>query len=166
LAIAWSSAFVPGCSARAAAARFSLKWFSEDAPGMSRILGERWSKHASATCIGVACKEPAIRSSTDDCNGVNPPNGKNGTYAMPCCTRASMKASSRRCANYFGDRLSLPKLIRGDAAETDVTNQPLTLQLSKCLKGSSIDRSVRSMLPPTRRLTTSSRSTPRLRSLS
>jgi hypothetical protein len=47
-----------------------------------------------ATRIGVAANDAAAASSTDDCNGVKPPSGKNGTYAIPCAARSSMKASS------------------------------------------------------------------------
>lgn len=36
------------------AARFSRKCSSDDVPGISRMLGERCSNHASATCIEVA----------------------------------------------------------------------------------------------------------------
>ena len=34
-------------------------------------------------------------------------------------------------ANYLRDSLSLPELLGSDVADTDVTNQPLTLQFSK-----------------------------------
>jgi DNA-binding CsgD family transcriptional regulator len=37
-----------------AATRFSRKWATDDVPGISRILGERLSSQANATCIGVA----------------------------------------------------------------------------------------------------------------
>ena len=43
------------------------------------MLGERCSSHASATCIGVAPSRSATADSVDDCSGVNPPSGKNGT---------------------------------------------------------------------------------------
>src|SRR6516225_9472498 len=86
-AIALSSAIACGGSSNAAAARFSRRWFVEDVPGISRMLGERSRSQASATCIGVAFKDAATRSSPDDCNGVNPPHGKNGTYAMPFLAR-------------------------------------------------------------------------------
>jgi hypothetical protein len=55
---------------------------------------KRWRSRASATCIGVASSDAAAASSADDCNGVKPPSGKNGTYAIPCAARSSMKASS------------------------------------------------------------------------
>src|SRR5205085_11011712 len=59
--------------------RFSRRCSSEEVPGISRMLGERCSNQASATCIGVASNEAAARLSADDCNGVKPPSGKNGT---------------------------------------------------------------------------------------
>src|SRR5580700_215160 len=98
LAIALSSAIVAEGSSNAAAPRFSRRWFSEDVPGISRMLGERCRSQASAICIGVACNDAASPSSTEDCKGVNPPNGKKGTYATPCCASVSTKASSARCA--------------------------------------------------------------------
>jgi hypothetical protein len=36
-------------------------------PGINRMLGERWSSHASATCIAVAPSRPATSESLDDC---------------------------------------------------------------------------------------------------
>jgi pyridoxine 4-dehydrogenase len=50
-----------------------------EVPGISRMLGERCNSHASATCIEVAPRRPATSDSVVDCNGVKPPNGKNGT---------------------------------------------------------------------------------------
>jgi hypothetical protein len=76
------------------ALRFSRRCVREEVPGINRILGERWRSQASATCMGVASSDAAAESSADDCNGVKPPSGKNGTYAIPCAARSSMKASS------------------------------------------------------------------------
>ena len=45
----------------------------------ARTHTERWSSQASAICIGVACSEAAAAVSADDCRGVKPPSGKNGT---------------------------------------------------------------------------------------
>ena len=46
---------------------------------MSRMLGERCSSHASATCSGVAPSLAATSDSVVDCNGEKPPKGKKGT---------------------------------------------------------------------------------------
>src|SRR5215472_7956209 len=78
------------------ALRFSRRWSGEDVPGISSMLGERWRSQASAICMGVACSDAATALSSDDCSGVKPPSGKNGTYAMPCPARLSMNASSLR----------------------------------------------------------------------
>ena len=43
------------------------------------MLGARCSSQASATCIGVAPSRAATSDNVEDCNGVNPPSGKNGT---------------------------------------------------------------------------------------
>src|SRR5882724_5716428 len=95
-AISSSSANVSGDSVNSAAARFSRRWATDDVPGINRMLGDRCSNQASATCIGVAPSRCATADSVDDCNGVNPPSGKNGTYAMPCLAKSSIKASSFR----------------------------------------------------------------------
>ena len=58
--------------------RFSRRWSTDEVPGISKILGERCSSHASATCSGVAFRAVAVDSRADDCSGLNPPNGKNG----------------------------------------------------------------------------------------
>ena len=92
-----SSVRTSGGSVNRPAARFSRRWVSDDVPGISRMLGARCSSHASATCIGVAPRDAATSFSTDDCSGVNPPSGKNGT----------------------------------DIAETEVMDQPLTLELGE-----------------------------------
>jgi hypothetical protein len=68
-----------GCSSSSAAARFSRRCLSDDAPGMSRMFGARFSSQASATGIGLAPSLLATSDSTVDCSGVKPPNGKNGT---------------------------------------------------------------------------------------
>ena len=73
------SAIISEGSCSVAALRFSRRCSTEDVPGISRMLGERCRSHASATCMGVACNDAAAASSADDCNGVNPPSGKNGT---------------------------------------------------------------------------------------
>ena len=74
-----SAARASSGNARSAAARFSRRWASDEVPGISRMLGARASSQASATCIGVAPRRRATSDKTDDCSGVNPPSGKNGT---------------------------------------------------------------------------------------
>ena len=63
----------------AAPATFSCRWSSDDVPGISSMLGERCSSHASATDITVAPSSSATVDSADDWSGVNPPSGKYGT---------------------------------------------------------------------------------------
>src|ERR1044071_1415172 len=77
-----------------AAARFSRRCASDEVPGISRMLRERCSSQASASCIGVTSSDAAAASSADDCSGLKPPSGKNGTYAIPRAARSSMKPSS------------------------------------------------------------------------
>ena len=48
-------------------------------PGISRMFGERCRSQASASCMVVIPSEEAAVSSSDDCSGVKPPSGKNGT---------------------------------------------------------------------------------------
>ena len=72
-------AIVSGGSCSVAALRFSRRCSTEDVPGISRMLDARWRSHASATCMGVASSDVAAASSVEDCKGVNPPSGKNGT---------------------------------------------------------------------------------------
>ena len=62
-----------------AAAKFSRRWATDDVPGISSTLGERWSSQAKATCIGVAPRRLATFDNVEDCSGVKPPKGKNGT---------------------------------------------------------------------------------------
>ncbi len=62
-----------------AALRFSRRCLREDVPGIRRMLRERCRSQASATCMGVTLSDAAAVSSAYDCNGVKPPNGKNGT---------------------------------------------------------------------------------------
>ena len=61
---------------RSATARFSLRWPTEDVPGISRMFGDLCSSQASATCIGVAFRRAATSDSAVDCSGVKPPSGK------------------------------------------------------------------------------------------
>src|SRR4029077_6893188 len=74
-----SSATISRGSFSLVALRFSRRCPTEDVPGISKMLGDRCRSHASATCIGVLCSDAAVASSFEDCNGVNPPSGKNGT---------------------------------------------------------------------------------------
>jgi len=76
---AFSSSSTSGESVTPADARFSRRWLTDDVPGISRILGARCRSHASATCIGVAPSRAATPESVEDCSGVKPPSGKNGT---------------------------------------------------------------------------------------
>ncbi len=62
------------------------------------MFGERRSNQASATAIGVTSDRLATAVRTSDCSGLNPPSGKNGTYAMPACASSSITASSCRFA--------------------------------------------------------------------
>ena len=82
--------------------------------------------------------DAATLSSTDDCNGVNPPNGKN--HMSDALLRESVDKGIVTAVwhvvevldtNDLRDFLSLLELPAGDVAETDVTNQSLTLQLAK-----------------------------------
>ena len=82
--------------------------------------------------------DAATLSSTDDCNGVNPPNGKN--HMSDALLRESVDKGIVTAVwhvvevldtNDLRDFLSLLELPGGDVAETDVTNQSLTLQLAK-----------------------------------
>ena len=71
---------------------------------MSRMFGARWRSHARASrSMGVAPgSAPRHRSvRTEDWSGVNPPRGKNGTYAIPWRARSSMMASSWRWARLW-----------------------------------------------------------------
>ncbi len=43
----------------------------------------RTANHASATCIGVATRRAATPDNAEDCSLLNPPSGKNRTYAIP-----------------------------------------------------------------------------------
>ena len=74
-----SSANVSGESVNRAAAKFSRRCATEDVPGINRIFGDRCSSQASATCIGVVRSRSATVDRVDDCSGVKPPSGKNGT---------------------------------------------------------------------------------------
>ena len=76
-------------STTSAALRFTCRCATDDVRGINRMLGERCSSHACATCVDVAPKIFATSSSADDYNGVNPPSEKNGTYAIPCAANAS-----------------------------------------------------------------------------
>jgi hypothetical protein len=58
--IASSRSSTSSDSSSSAAARFSRRCSSDQVPGISRMLGERWSSQASATCIGVAPISAAI----------------------------------------------------------------------------------------------------------
>ena len=55
------------------------KMFDGGCAGDQQDVGRALKNHARATCIGVACSDAAAASSADDCNGLNPPSGKNGT---------------------------------------------------------------------------------------
>src|SRR5690606_930604 len=90
-----------GGNTRSAAARFSRRCATDEVPGIKRIFGERCSSHASATCIGVAPSESATACSPEDCSGVKPPSGKNGTQAIPCCASESTSASSPRFTTLY-----------------------------------------------------------------
>ena len=56
-----------------------MRCATDEVPGISRMLGERWSSQASATCIGVALSRAATSDSAADWSGLNPPSGKKGT---------------------------------------------------------------------------------------
>lgn len=43
------------------------------------MFGERRSSQASATDIGVVPSRAASADNAEDCSGLNPPSGKNGT---------------------------------------------------------------------------------------
>lgn len=89
-----------GGNTRSAAARFSRRCATDEVPGIKRIFGERCSSHASATCIGVAPSESATACSPEDCSGVKPPSGKNGTRqspAAPANRPAHRHRDSQRC---------------------------------------------------------------------
>ena len=74
-----NSARMCGDRAKPPAEMFSRRCATDEVPGISRMFGERWSSQASATCIGVASSRSATVDSADDCSGVKPPSGKNGT---------------------------------------------------------------------------------------
>jgi len=71
-----SCAMTSGASLSLATLRFSRRCSTDDVPGISSMLGDRWSSHASATCMGVASSDAATSLSSDDCSGENPPSGK------------------------------------------------------------------------------------------
>src|SRR5262249_18617874 len=75
-AIPSNSSRTCGESVSCPAARFSRRWATDDVPGISRMLGERCSNHASATCIGVTPSRPATSDKADYCSGGNPPTAK------------------------------------------------------------------------------------------
>src|SRR5215212_9791211 len=60
----------------AAPATFSRRCATDEVPGMSRMLGERCSSHASATVLGLASRRVATDASSSDCRGEKPPSGK------------------------------------------------------------------------------------------
>lgn len=104
------------------AAIFSRKCATEDVPGISKIFGERCNSHASATCIGVALRFAATSESVEDCSGVKPPSGKNGTYAMPSRAKASIIASSARCAMLYSFcTQTISAILRASATCVGVT---------------------------------------------
>jgi hypothetical protein len=73
---------------------------------MSRIVGECCSSHASATCRGDAPRRDATASSTADCNGVNPPSGKYGVYAIPSRAHRDVRDAGLHRFAEHGDRLA------------------------------------------------------------
>src|SRR4029077_11615486 len=79
VAIPPSSARICGGSVNRPAARFSRRWATDDVPGINRMLGERCSSHASATCLGVDPSRAATSDRVGDWGGGNPPSGKYGT---------------------------------------------------------------------------------------
>jgi hypothetical protein len=74
-----SAASASGGSFSSAAARFSRKCATDGVPGMSRTFAARCRSHASATCMGVISRRFATPDRAEDCSGVKPPSGKNGT---------------------------------------------------------------------------------------
>src|SRR2546425_5803145 len=118
------------------AAIFSRRCATEEVPGMSRIVAECCSSHASATCRGDAPSRAATASSTADCNGVNPPRGKKG--CMQCLPvrsdrRVRGRTGSQRCscsARRRRVRWNAPReLLSRHVADPEMPDQALPPQL-------------------------------------
>jgi hypothetical protein len=62
---------------------FSSRCASEVVPGIGRMLGDRATSQASATCGTVAPCRFATAARCSAVSGWNPPTGKNGTYDDP-----------------------------------------------------------------------------------
>lgn len=62
-------------SCSAAAVRFSRRCAIEDMAGICRMLGDRRSSYANATCIGVATSLAATSDNICDWSGLKPPRG-------------------------------------------------------------------------------------------
>ena len=139
------------------------------------MFGERCSNHASATCIAVTPSESATACSPDDCRGVKPPSGKNGTYAIPCCASESTSASSPRFTMlYMFCTHTTCTIFCASATWVAVTllrpiwrTKPCCCNSASVARGSAIEPSAGPCaLNMMRRLTTSSTSSCRLRRLS
>ena len=83
--------------------------------------------------------DAATASSSDDRSGVNPPSGKNGTYATPCICELVHKrivitlddVEEILYADDLRDLLRLRELATCDIAQTEMTDQYLTLKLGE-----------------------------------
>jgi hypothetical protein len=72
-----------------AAPRLSLKWASEEVPGIGNMTGERGSNHAGAICPGVAPWRSAIVASGESGRARRPlSSGQYRMKAMPAVTRS------------------------------------------------------------------------------
>jgi len=72
-------------------------WATDEVPGISRILGAA-QQPGSATCIGVAPSRAATSDKEDDCSGVKPPSGKNGTLGGAVAGKVVNQGAVLACA--------------------------------------------------------------------
>jgi hypothetical protein len=91
---------------RSAAAVFSRRWATDEVPGMTTLVGERWRSQARATCCGVAFSLVATFDHVV------------GTLDQVV---EVLDGDDR------GDRLGLADLWDGDGAQPEVADQTLLL---------------------------------------
>src|SRR5580692_11356799 len=133
--IALSSATTSKGSSRAAAARFSPRWFSEEVPGISRMLGERCSSHASEHGR-LQWRESSQREERDISDALLRES------IDECIVIAMRHVVEVLHAHDLGNSLGLLQLPWRDVAETDVTNQSPPFQFSQRTQRF-LDRSLR-----------------------
>ena len=130
-------------STRSPAARFSSRCATDDVPGISRMLGDRASSQARATCAGVAPSRLAVSVTAGaSSTRLTPPNaepiGKNGTNAMPVALRSASSTSADDAvddvervldARDLGELGRPLQLRERHVADTDATDQSFGAEL-------------------------------------